>query len=131
MKLEIDRNITFGDIGGIGQLKVNYLRSIGINTYADFDTLNFNEARNLPKFGIVAATAIKNYISQLKAIDELTIQTITDDDLIKIKPTALEYFAGLAIQGILAKGDISACNEVADDAVVYAQYLIRALDEAK
>ena len=118
------------DIRGLGRGTIRTLNEYGINTYGDFAALSISEQMVIPGIGRNTSADILDYYAKLQATHKKEIPANTNTNKLKQAPTTLEYFAGLAMQGILAKGDISAVNEVAEDAVAYAQELIEVLKKA-
>ena len=75
------------------------LRDHCIYTYEDFSKLSVKEASRLPFFGIEGITSMNDFISTLNAND--IKRKVTNNAASSL--TKREHFAGLAMQGWLAR----------------------------
>jgi len=121
--MNINREIKHGDIYGVGVEKIETLHGIGIRTYADIDKMKELDLYKMPGFGYSMTTKLKDYVQALKECDQAEAKRSKE----KPKTGDLDFFAGLAMQGILAAGIITATDEVADDAIAYAKELMSKL----
>ena len=123
--MNIKKEIKHGDIYGVGLAKVEFLHDAGIRTYADIDKMKDLDIYKLPGFGHEVIHKLKDYVQTLKECDKAEGKRSRDMP----KVGDLNFFAGLAMQGILAAGIITSTDEVADDAIAYAKELMSKLEK--